>query len=753
MLLVLLIFQSFLQLYDSYPSKYLSNGIKPHYPQHHHHHSGNNLILHSLGDPDLSTKSDFYRKWQDFARRLDQVLSPADPDCPGLTFFSPIVWAPWMETIWFGNYYDYRSGFFHDVMYSNNKPDREGALLFKDPLSAQQVAMLYQRYPKFDETSYSLSNATFYNLFAAQNLRMGKYKIPLSQEVVLCLTDPLTFTEMRRYFVSWPPTKWFFSQFLQQKRKRQYPMTVPKLSGGGKGKARSGYVSYEENFFAAAVHKVEYSRLENHLATRGLDQLPATIPTISGLVEEGLCDVSSDGVVSVPAMVANSQHFFETLFQSIYSVVTRKNNEVGDVSKVKVLVGGDGRLLNDFATEILLRVGAGNGVDEIVVAEGHTLTTAMATSLLPALHSPHQVTLAIVMTAGEAEGGLAGKWGMQLLRYDPQTSSSVHAWSKQEIEEVLSYWQSCHEFKVAPARLSPSRLAALSLPATPSRHGQQAVASELSGQYLQTQLTSLPASHLYNDYLVEDDLLRCLLDEVEVFLSREEVFHVVDASHGIALPVLFGSTTTTTTTTIPTIASTKQKNILAAKLFLSKDNLIRSDPRVEVVSIRKTSSLSSSSSSQQGEEVVVNLSEDMADLFSIDSSSSSKKEDENEESRYDDCPDIGFILSPNLDHCEVVFPGLVVARPVLMGLLKNYWTSLLSTSSHRESEKALFRTIFARDSSEERLLPVDRGLAILMATLLVLANGHGSSKKASSSLLSERFASLVQQFSSIEGGG
>eukprot|EP00981_Chlorochromonas_danica_P015244 scaffold11244_cov179-Ochromonas_danica.AAC.3 len=678
MLLVLLIFQSFLQLYDSYPSKYLSNGIKPHYPQHHHHHSGNNLILHSLGDPDLSTKSDFYRKWQDFARRLDQVLSPADPDCPGLTFFSPIVWAPWMETIWFGNYYDYRSGFFHDVMYSNNKPDREGALLFKDPLSAQQVAMLYQRYPKFDETSYSLSNATFYNLFAAQNLRMGKYKIPLSQEVVLCLTDPLTFTEMRRYFVSWPPTKWFFSQFLQQKRKRQYPMTVPKLSGGGKGKARSGYVSYEENFFAAAVHKVEYSRLENHLATRGLDQLPATIPTISGLVEEGLCDVSSDGVVSVPAMVANSQHFFETLFQSIYSVVTRKNNEVGDVSKVKVLVGGDGRLLNDFATEILLRVGAGNGVDEIV---------------------------------------------------------------------------SCHEFKVAPARLSPSRLAALSLPATPSRHGQQAVASELSGQYLQTQLTSLPASHLYNDYLVEDDLLRCLLDEVEVFLSREEVFHVVDASHGIALPVLFGSTTTTTTTTIPTIASTKQKNILAAKLFLSKDNLIRSDPRVEVVSIRKTSSLSSSSSSQQGEEVVVNLSEDMADLFSIDSSSSSKKEDENEESRYDDCPDIGFILSPNLDHCEVVFPGLVVARPVLMGLLKNYWTSLLSTSSHRESEKALFRTIFARDSSEERLLPVDRGLAILMATLLVLANGHGSSKKASSSLLSERFASLVQQFSSIEGGG
>lgn len=86
-----------------------------------------------------------------------------------------------------------------------------------------------------------------------------------------------------------------------------------------------------------------------------------------------------------------------------------------------------------------------------------------------------------------------------------------------------------------------------------------------------------------------------------------------------------------------------------------------------------------------------------------------------------------------------------------MGLLENYWSRL--SGSHRESERALFRTIFPGDSSspstERRLLPVDRGLAILMATLLMLASGHGSSKKAST--LNERFSGLVQQFSAVQG--
>ena len=133
-----------------------------------------------------------------------------------------------METIWFGNYYDYRSAYFHDVMYSNQKPGREGALLFRDPLSSLQLALLYQRYKKFDERSYGLSNGTFFNVFSAEPLRLGRYQLPQCDTVILCATDPLTYSELKRYLNSFNVLKWFKAKFLQQKRKRQYILQVPR---------------------------------------------------------------------------------------------------------------------------------------------------------------------------------------------------------------------------------------------------------------------------------------------------------------------------------------------------------------------------------------------------------------------------------------------------------------------------------------------------------------------------------------------
>ena len=47
------------------------------------------------------------RRFQDVARKLDRALFPDEPDVPGLTFLTPIEWAPWMETIWY-----VRFGFF-----------------------------------------------------------------------------------------------------------------------------------------------------------------------------------------------------------------------------------------------------------------------------------------------------------------------------------------------------------------------------------------------------------------------------------------------------------------------------------------------------------------------------------------------------------------------------------------------------------------------------------------------------------------
>ena len=60
-----------------------------------------------------------------------------------------------------------------------------GAVLFKDPEKARQIALLYQRYKKFDQTSYSISNVTFYNLFAAESVRVGRYDFVRYKSLVL----------------------------------------------------------------------------------------------------------------------------------------------------------------------------------------------------------------------------------------------------------------------------------------------------------------------------------------------------------------------------------------------------------------------------------------------------------------------------------------------------------------------------------------------------------------------------------------
>lgn len=115
-------------------------------------------------------------------------------------------------------------------MYSNYVPNREGALLYRDPNKALAMAILYQRYKKFDTSCYSISNSTMYNVFATQSMRLGRYKIPLSNEIILCVTDPLTMSEMKRYLTSFQVLKYFKSLFFQQKRKRQYIIDISKSS-------------------------------------------------------------------------------------------------------------------------------------------------------------------------------------------------------------------------------------------------------------------------------------------------------------------------------------------------------------------------------------------------------------------------------------------------------------------------------------------------------------------------------------------
>lgn len=129
----------------------------------------------SYGDPDLLPRYQNLRVYQNMIRKIElKYLFPEEVDCPHWTFASPVVWAPWMETVWMGNAYDYRAAFFSDVMYSNNKPFKEGALLFKESSKAIAMAMLYQRYPKYSQQHHSVSNMTLFNVFADRAARLGR---------------------------------------------------------------------------------------------------------------------------------------------------------------------------------------------------------------------------------------------------------------------------------------------------------------------------------------------------------------------------------------------------------------------------------------------------------------------------------------------------------------------------------------------------------------------------------------------------
>lgn len=371
----------------------------------------------SYGDPDLDNKWSRLRLMQDAARAIDEAAYPDDPDVPGLTFLSPVEWAPWMETIWFGNQYEYRSAYFHDAMYSNNMPFREGALLYSDQRKALEVALLYQRYKKFDMDSYSLPNATFFNIFGAESLRVGRYKVPQGDSVILCTTDPLTFTEMRRYFNSLAPLKWFRSKFMQQKRKRQFIMNIGAGGDGSDVGVLVGGGRDGGSFFSTCVHKIEHGQWEESDIKKnklGKGQRVPVLPIDSaslGYVD----DSQGQGGLCVPTNVANSQYFIESLVHNVLVYASRATGE--DISNLNVYMGGDGRLLNSFATELALRVMTGDGVKRVRLAKRGTLTTSEAISTMESKKGDMRKkgTLALVWTATDRKSGLRGCVGLQLV--------------------------------------------------------------------------------------------------------------------------------------------------------------------------------------------------------------------------------------------------------------------------------------------------------------------------------------------------
>jgi hypothetical protein len=361
---------------------------------------------------------------------VDSIIFPNEPDIPGVTFLSPVEWAPWMETIWFGNIYEYRSAFFHDVMYSNNKPSREGALLYRDSERSLLMALLYQRYKRFDVESYSLSNATFFNIFSTESLRIGRYKIPLTNEVILCITDPLTFSEMKRYLNSFNAFKWFRSKFFQQKRKRQYILSMPVKETDVKSSTLSDF-----------VYLIEYGRLA--MSKRSQDPfvkipiLPLSLSNVDDIfiidnpikqLPEKLSEFDSfeskqKSTFLTSVISANSQYFFENFFQSILSYLKLKTSR--QFSDTNILIGGDGRILNDLAIDMFVQIAHGNKVRQINIHPNQYLSIPEAINILEeSNYQPSNPDIIILLSAHGEKSGLRGWFGAEILLKDYDFNST-----------------------------------------------------------------------------------------------------------------------------------------------------------------------------------------------------------------------------------------------------------------------------------------------------------------------------------------
>lgn len=594
-------------------------------------------LLMSYGDPDLSYKWRVLRKLQYFAREWDNRLYPDEVDVPGMTFASPVEWAPWMETIWFGNQYEYRSAYFHDVMYSNNKPFREGALLYNDPEKAKAIALLYQRYKKFDESSYALSNATFFNVFGTDTMRVGRYKVPLNDEVVLCTTDPLTFSEMKRYFNSISPFKWFKSKFMQQKRKRQYLLDI----NGGElvdGEIPKKAVPVEDinavgiggsdRFFLDSVHKIEYGRWEYNekLHKRTAEARVVRIRPVSSIdaSQHLQFDAYGRGGVILSNDIANSQYLLESLIQSTFNHICA--TEQKKCSVLRVITGGDHRLLNNHAMEVLTRISAANQARLLSISKDGWLSTAEACALL---ENSNKDGIAFVWTAGAKAGGIRGNLGLQVVTR--VSGKSVEVLGAEAWTTIFDIMASNEEVRILPTR---PNFGPFPIRDPLTFHGLPVKSMNAHGKYL---------AALKEQFS---------LDEIGTFLNESKLFFTIDCMNGASAPIM--------------------KRLLKEMGQDPKNVLINTAPSFDF-------------NGKRPDPCPDNMLQDSQKLFAFDvptrenlfscemtaNTSSTSVRDTRLECEEDFSPDIGFALDANAQKCTVFVRNLYMRDQETLAAIDN----------------------------------------------------------------------------------
>ena len=90
-----------------------------------------------------------------------------------------------------------------------------------------------------------------------------------------------------------------------------------------------------------------------------------------------VAECSRGSLLSAPVVLANSQYFMENLMQCVWEKLQQDGVDLSSTYG-SVLVGGDGRLFNQFAAEMIIRIFAANGAQRVRIPRQLTLTSAQA---------------------------------------------------------------------------------------------------------------------------------------------------------------------------------------------------------------------------------------------------------------------------------------------------------------------------------------------------------------------------------------
>lgn len=604
--------------------------------------------LRSYGDPDNSDLSRFSRWLQKSIRVCDQIVFPNEVDTPGLTFPTPIIWAPWLETIWFGNAYDYRAAFFHDVMYSNNLPFKEGALFYRNKNSAQKIALLYQRYKKFDLSSYSAQNATFYNIFCDQSLRIGRFKYPLTDELILCVMDPMTFSDMRRYLNTFNLIKLFQKKYFQIKRKRQVVLNIK-----------------NPLFLNEVVHTIEYSHIEELSNNKGGKDKIHIIPVLSPIhISAGTSGLR------VSSANGNSQHFLEILFQSILkNLINLKKNKQGlrdEIGRDKddaltVFIGGDGRYLNTLAIDIFLRIAAGNNVKKVFLTSNNIMSTPSASALLR--QSTNNIDAAILLTASHNAGGPRGFFGVKI-NLEGGVTASDELWA-----DIVRDAASMKEFRAVACRP----------PTLPIYDPSVATASKQNKKVLLETSTSINTKYgpntkveTINDIPNYVNFLKKSFDLpfLKQFIETSSLSVVFDCMHGAAgsyIKAILGELGIDSTCII------RSKNLPDFGGFKPDPNRANAGDMQELFQfpdIDVTTLLA------DVEEVPFQQPMMLVQEAEANSTANLTSEIRRGAERLPDSPDIGFSFDADVDRCMILGPGLMVSPSDSLAVIAAHHTAI-----------------------------------------------------------------------------